>query len=230
LTIRVLQLRDLFDDEFADARSHSDPLLHYFNEGVSNFTESPSYHSVESVKGVVASALVRVKRNPVALKKDALAAKARGAKDPEVLTRLADRLHVAIRQLRNRRDGRPTLDVGDEYDVQDFFHVLLAVFFNDIRKEEWTPSYAGGSSRIDFLLPELEAVVEIKMMRPSLSTKHLGEQIIVDIAKYRSHPMCRSLFCVVYDPEGRVSNARGFENDLNVEHGEFVVRVMIVPR
>jgi hypothetical protein len=106
----------------------------------------------------------------------------------------------------------------------------LAVFFNDIRKEEWTPSYAGGSSRIDFLLPELEAVVEIKMMRPSLSTKHLGEQIIVDIAKYRSHPMCRSLFCVVYDPEGRVSNARGFENDLNVEHGEFVVRVMIVPR
>jgi hypothetical protein len=54
----------------------------------------------------------------------------------------------------------------DEYDVQDIFHALLRLFVDDIREEEWTPSYAGGASRMDFLLPELETVVEIKKTRP----------------------------------------------------------------
>lgn len=226
----VLQLRDLFDDEFVDARLHNNPLLEYFNESISNFTGSPSYRGVENVKGVVSAALVRVKRNPLALKQDALNAKAKGAKDPDLLTKLAERLHLVVRQIRERHSGRPTLDVGDEYDVQDLFHALLSIFFDDIRKEEWAPSYAGGASRMDFLLPELEAVVEIKMMRQSLSTKQLGEQLIVDIAKYKKHPMCRTLFCVVYDPEGRVANARGVESDLNTEQGDIAVRVMVVPK
>ena len=43
----------------------------------------------------------------------------------------------------------------DEYDVQDLFHALLTIYFEDIRKEEWSPSYAGGASRMDFLLPDL---------------------------------------------------------------------------
>ncbi|XFF02409.1 malate dehydrogenase (plasmid) [Bradyrhizobium guangxiense] len=83
---------------------------------------------------------------------------------------------------------------------------------------------------MDFLLPEIESVVEIKMTRPSLSTKQLGEQLIVDIAKYRQHPMCRSLFCVVYDPSGRISNPRGVESDLSGQDDKMNVRVMIVPR
>ncbi len=82
---------------------------------------------------------------------------------------------------------------------------------------------------MDFLLPEIESVIEIKMTRPSLSTKQLGEQLIVDIAKYRQHPMCRSLFCVVYDPSGRISNPRGVESDLSGQD-KMNVRVMIVPR
>ncbi|MET4232659.1 hypothetical protein ACVWXN_007353 [Bradyrhizobium sp. i1.4.4] len=83
---------------------------------------------------------------------------------------------------------------------------------------------------MDFLLPEVETVVEIKMTRPSLSTKLLGEQLIVDIAKYKQHPMCRSLFCVVYDPSGRITNPRGVENDLSGDNEKMNVRVMIVPR
>lgn len=30
--------------------------------------------------------------------------------------------HVMARQLRNRHDGRPTLEIGDEYDVKDLLH------------------------------------------------------------------------------------------------------------
>lgn len=61
--------------------------------------------------------IARVQRNPLALKKIALEAKARGEKDPDVIVTLAERLHAVIRQLRERREGRPTLDVADEYDL-----------------------------------------------------------------------------------------------------------------
>ncbi|WP_428841298.1 hypothetical protein [Bradyrhizobium barranii] len=60
-----------------------------------------------------------------------------GKKDPDVILRLAERLHAVVRQLRERREERPTLQVEDEYDVQDLFHALLVLHFDDIRKEEW---------------------------------------------------------------------------------------------
>ena len=133
-------------------------------------------------------------------------------------------------QLRQRYDSRTTIDVNDEYDVQDLFHSLLTLYFNDIRAEEWNPSYAGGSSRSDFLLPEINAVIEIKKTRQSMTTKQLGEQLIVDIAKYKKHPQCNRLICFVYDPEGRVTNPRGIENDLSNCDSDINVRTIIVPK
>jgi REase_DpnII-MboI len=147
------------------------------------------------------------------------------------IVRLAERFHRVVGQLRNRHNSRTTLDINDEYDVQDLFHALLTLFFDDIRPEEWTPSYAGGASRIDFLLREIETVVELKKTRSSLSTKDLGEQLLVDIAKYKSHPGCRNIFCVVYDPDDIIKNPRGVENDLNGQSTpEIAVRVLIVPK
>ena len=106
----------------------------------------------------------------------------------------------------------------------------MKLYFNDIRPEEWTPSYAGGSSRTDFLLPEILTFVEIKKTRPSMSTKELGEQLIIDVAKYKKHPQCKRLICFVYDPEGRVSNPRGIENDMSNCDTEIDVRTIIVPK
>lgn len=226
----ALELRDLFDDELADGGRHSRPLLAYFNDSVSNFLGSPSFAGVERVKGVVVAALARVQRNPLALRTAALQAKARGAMDPDVILTLAERLHSVARQLRHRHDGRPTLDVTDEHDLQDLFRVLLAVHFDDIRREESAPSHAGAGSRMDFLLPDVETVVELKMTRPGLSANELGKQLIVDIERYKKHPGCRILFCVVYDPEARISNPRGLENDLTKEHDQLAARVIIVPR
>jgi len=106
----------------------------------------------------------------------------------------------------------------------------LKLYFNDIRPEEWTQSYAGGSSRTDFLLPEILTFVEIKKTRPSMSTKELGEQLIIDVAKYKKHPQGKRLICFVYDPEGRVSNPRGIENDMSDCDTDIDVRTIIVPK
>lgn len=226
----VLELASLFDDEFASPKIHTAPLLSYFQDSISNFYGSPSYHGVECVKGVVTAALARVRRTPLALKQAQLAAALEGRRDTEAVTQLWDRFHLFARQLRQRHNDRPTLNIDDEYDVQDALHALLRLQYDDVREEEWTPSYAGGAARMDFLLPAAEAVVEVKMTRPSLTAKKLGEELIVDIAKYRQHPQCRALLCLVYDPQGYIANPRGIENDLNSDEEEMAVRVVITPR
>ena len=113
---------------------------------------------------------------------------------------------------------------------RDLAHSLLRLFFDDVRSEEWAPSYAGASSRMDFLLAAEEIVVELKMTRSSMSTKQLGDELIVDIAKYQHHPACKTLICIVYDPEHRVNNPRGVERDLSKQHDQLQVIVMIVPQ
>jgi len=147
-----------------------------------------------------------------------------------LLDTICDRFHLVAKQIRQRYANRETLDIKDEYDTQDLLHSLLKIYFDDIRKEEWNPSYAGGSSRSDFLLKNERIVIEIKKTRSGLKSKELGEQLIIDIAKYKGHPDCKTLYCFVYDPEGYVDNPRGIENDLQVKSGEFVVLVKIIPK
>jgi hypothetical protein len=145
------------------------------------------------------------------------------------ITKLCERFHQVARQLRSRHGNRQTLDVQDEYDVQDLFHSLLHLDFSDVRTEEWTPSYAGMASRMDFLLKQEGIVIEIKKTRQGLHAKELGSQLIEDIARYQTHPDCDALVCFVYDPEGLISNPRGIENDLNRTEGDLSVRVLIRP-
>jgi hypothetical protein len=121
------------------------------------------------------------------------------------------------------------LNIEDEYDVQDLLHALLKLDFEDIRPEEWSPSYAGKSSRMDFLLKDYKVVIEVKKTRTGLGAKELGGQLIEDIARYKTHPDCETLLCFVYDPEGLIGNPRGIENDLSQDEGPIKVRVFIKP-
>ena len=65
------------------------------------------------------------------------------------LENIFNRFTRVVRQLRSRHDNRETLTIKDEYDVQDLLHALLVLHFDDVRAEEWTPSYAGGCERMD---------------------------------------------------------------------------------
>jgi hypothetical protein len=147
-----------------------------------------------------------------------------------LLEHICSRFHDVARQLRARHDGRPTLEVNDEYDVQDLMHGLLRLHFVDIRAEEYTPSYASKSSRMDFLLKREALVVEIKMTRAGLGPKELSLQLIDDIERYKAHPDCEGLLCFVYDPAGLIPNARGFESDLRRDLPPLPVRVLIYPQ
>lgn len=148
----------------------------------------------------------------------------------EEVERICERFHLVACQLRRRYNARATIDVADEYDVQNLLHALLKISFDDVREEEWTPSFAGAASRMDFLLKAERLVIETKMARKGLGAKDLGAELLIDIARYASHPDCKMLVCFVYDPEGRINNPRGVERDLSQEADGKRVRVYIRPR
>lgn len=145
-----------------------------------------------------------------------------------VLTKLCTRFPLVVEQLRRRHDGRDTLDVVDEYDVQDVLHALLHLFFEDVRAEEVVPSYAAKSTRMDFLLKSESVVVEAKMTRKGLQAKEVGEQLVLDANYYQAHPDCKCLYCLVYDPTRRIANPRGLEKDLSKKHGPLDVKAFVV--
>ena len=147
----------------------------------------------------------------------------------DFICKCCEKFHLITRNIRNRHDNRCTIDINDEYDVQDLLYALLSINFDDIRREEWTPSYAGGASKMDFLIKDYSIVIEVKKTRKGLAAKEVGEQLIIDIEKYQAHPDCKTLICFVYDPEGRIPNPKGIENDLNRTEEELTVKVLITP-
>ena len=149
-----------------------------------------------------------------------------------VTEQICERFYSVACALRDRGRSRQPLLMADEYDVQYLLHALLRSQFDDVRPEEWAPSYAGGSARMDFLLKREQIVVEVKKTRVGLKAPDLGAELLVDIARYSSHPDCKTLVCFVFDPEGIIGNARGVEADLE-KHGKtsgLPVRVFIRPK
>ena len=223
---------DLLHDHVPGSAHHRHLIATYYNEGISNPTESSSYTSVKEILDSISAVLKKIERNP-ALLREASKPLAESTSQDDPLDRIETvlrRFRAVAVQLRTRHSDRTTLDVGDEYDVQDLLHSLLRIDFIDVRKEEWNPSHAGGASRSDFLLPAIDTIIETKMTRKGLTARQLGDELIIDIEKYQSHPQCRRLICFVYDPEGRIANPAGIEADLMNRQREIDVRVFILPK
>lgn len=150
-------------------------------------------------------------------------------KDPHsIIEQIFQRFSVVANQLRYRHEGRSTIEINDEYDVQNFLHSLLRIYFDDIRAEEHAPSYAGVNPRLDLLLKKEQIVIELKKTRPGLSTKKLRDDLIIDKEQYKTHPDCKFLYCFVYDPERKVKNAPGFMRDLSGIAYGFETKVVVV--
>jgi hypothetical protein len=157
---------------------------------------------------------------------------AKPAEIEELLDILIKGLRRAMYPLTYRRKGAQALFFSTEYDVQDLLHALLRPWVADIRPEEFTPSYAGSSTRMDFLLPSHKIVIELKFVRDRNHGKKIGDELIVDIDHYQQHPGCSRLWCVVFDPDHLLTNAQGLKTDLEgprtTKSGSVYVRVSIL--
>lgn len=150
--------------------------------------------------------------------------------DLEKVLILCRRFPLVSDALRKRYRGRPPLEMTDEYDVQDLLHGILRLHFDDVRPEEYTPSYAGKHSRVDFLLPRERIVVEVKMTRNGLGQKDVIDQLLIDVGRYSKLHHIDTLVCLVFDPERRCANPKGIESDVENSGGRLKVRVVVCPQ
>lgn len=146
------------------------------------------------------------------------------------LLRLLERFHKIAQELRYRRTDREPVVIRDEYDVQYLLGALLKLYFDDVRLEEYSPSNAGANTRLDFVLKEEKIIIETKMTYESLKIKALGEELLVDIGRYKAYPGCRNLVIFIYDKVDHITNKRGFIADLQKQSTvEMDISVVIVP-
>lgn len=154
------------------------------------------------------------------------------AKVEELLEVTIHGMRRAMHPLTHRRKGLQPLSFRSEYDVQDLLHALLRPWISDIRPEEFTPSYGGSSTRMDFLLPAHRLVIETKIVRDRSHARSVGQELIIDIEHYRKHPACASLWCVIYDPEHLITNSEGLKKDLQglraFDDGTINVRIFVL--
>ena len=153
-----------------------------------------------------------------------------GSDPVELVKTICGRFHSVARQLRLRGEYRATLNVEDEFDVQDLLHALLRIQFDNIDTDEWTPSYSSGAPRTTLLLNDSRLAVIVKKTRPGLNAKDLSDQLQIDAERYRSHGRCTTLLCFMYDPEGRIGNPRSLEASLTSVSKSFVIDVLVAPK
>lgn len=146
----------------------------------------------------------------------------------EILEKIFTNFHRCARSILNRYQKRDTLEIKDEYDVQDLLQGILRLFIDDVRPEDYVPSYAGGNSRTDFYLPQYNTYIETKMTRNGLQDREVGEQLAIDIARYGDK--CQTLICFIYDKGSLLSNPYGLISDLEALGADRVhVKVYIAP-
>jgi len=68
------------------------------------------------------------------------------------------------------------------------------------------------------------------MARRNLRQNHIGDELILDMMRYRSHPDHRALVCLVYDPAGYCHAPVALENDLTKEDADFRSVVVVCPK
>jgi hypothetical protein len=148
----------------------------------------------------------------------------------QLIRKVCLRFHAVARQLRLRKDSRSTIEVEDDYDLLDLLRALLKMEFDEVGMDEWTPPYAGSLPRAALLLNREQIVVVAKKTRAGSTAKEIGEQIVADSAFYSARNKCTTLFCFVYDPEGRIGSPKRLETDLTSVSDRYMVEVLVAPK
>lgn len=133
-----------------------------------------------------------------------------------VLLGICEHFHRAIGHLVHRRKGKHPIVFRDEYDVQDVFGTIIKCCYEDVRDEEWTPSYAGRSKKIDFVIADIRTAAELKRAR---NGQDVARELAEDIMFYKRKEGVDTLVCFVYDPDNIFrKDAAQIEKDLSGHH------------
>lgn len=125
-----------------------------------------------------------------------------------------DQFPIVAHHISNRKNGRDSFKIENEYDVQDLLFLNLKSVFNDSKLEEWTIKHGNKSKRIDIVIPQVDIVIEVKCIRDKKHGNDISDELKIDIESYHVHPNCKTLICFIYDPKGHISDPYSITTDL----------------
>ena len=151
--------------------------------------------------------------------------------DPlDTIRKICGRFHSVVRQLRLRREYRPTIDVEDERDVQDLMFTLLRYELEEVSTHEWVPPYQAPTPSVAMALPRHHLVMLAKKTRSGHGAREIAQELIVDGQEFSPANGHQSIACFVYDPDGRIGNPRSLEAELTKVSDAQVIEVIIYPK
>jgi len=113
--------------------------------------------------------------------------------------------------LTERRAKKTSLEIVDEYDVQDFLQVMLRPYFPDIRSEVVVDGKVDRHFlKTDFLISKEKLAIECKFNKTK-NFNSLKQQIQDDIMNYSAHPDCENIVFLIYDKNHLINNADELE-------------------
>ena len=113
-----------------------------------------------------------------------------------------------------RASRRPAFKIEEEQDVRDLLYSIVKCVFPDAKLEEFTLKHAGGTKRIDIVIPSLSIVIEIKFVRDAKHARRVADELKIDFESYHVHPHCKTLIAYVWDVQNLVPDRFNFIKDL----------------
>lgn len=151
-------------------------------------------------------------------------------RDLEFVAELSRRFHEAVLSLKVHPHGGTVWQVSNEWDCQYLFRSILASYFPDVRREEWSPSVAGSSARCEFFIKPLRTMIELKYARDPKDQKKFKQELATDLLDYGANGECDFVVALIYDPQSHLADAVALQADLSGStKGLKDVRVVISP-
>lgn len=150
--------------------------------------------------------------------------------DLELVVQLSRRFHEAVLALKIHPHGGTVWEVSNEWDCQYLFRSILASYFPDVRREEWSPSVAGSSARCEFFIKPLRTMIELKYVRDPKDQKKFKHELAADLLDYGANCECDYVVALIYDPQSHLADAVALQADLSGSTKRLKdVRVIISP-
>jgi len=121
--------------------------------------------------------------------------------DVSMVERLCRRLPQAAKILGERsRKVKKSLQISDEYDVQDLLHALLRAYLKYSVQEDPLPKVAGTSSgRADISIEDLGVLIEVKYVYGPSDQKRIFDDLSQDLLLYTQWAPLRVLIYLIYN-------------------------------
>ncbi|WNY25457.1 hypothetical protein [Methanolapillus millepedarum] len=131
------------------------------------------------------------------------------------------------KQLQNRYNQRLSHEFNDEHDA---LHAILRLFFQDVHAEDYVPENAGSKSVVDFYIPSIKTIIEVKYPRENFKDNKIGDDLLIDIGRYKARKDSDHLILFIFDKSGVLRNPYGLIGDLEkLATYEMSVKVVISP-